>query len=194
MNITSSKPQVSAIILAGGQGQRMNGKNKGLQTFKGSKLINHVIDRISPQVNEILISANKNVEEYEALGYTTYRDEQWSDCGPIGGILTTAHHAANDYLLIVACDQPFLPPDLVEKLYTALGNNKLAVAADATGIQNLNILMHKSLLPSMQQQLVKKHRSMHAWLALHPHSEVFFHSKNNDFANINTLDDLTRYA
>ena len=63
---------VTGIVLAGGQGSRMGGVDKGLQVFRGKPMVAHVIERLAPQVDEVIINANRNVEAYGGFGHREY--------------------------------------------------------------------------------------------------------------------------
>lgn len=171
----------------------MGGRNKGLEKLHHKPLVEHVIDRLKPQVDEILISANRDLEHYRQYGYPVYTDGKWADRGPMGGIVATGMHAANNLLLIAACDQPLLPANLFDRLLQAMGNYPLAVAVDQTGVQNLNLLMHRSVLASLQNQLEQGQYSLHRWLEKQPHGLAQFDQSSDSFANINTKEDLQQY-
>lgn len=122
-------PRVIGLILAGGEGRRMGYRNKGLMELQGKPLVRHVAERISPQVDALYLSANADIETYEALGFRVIPDENSRERpflgkGPLAGIsaLLSAIHdelSDEDLIQVVSCDGPFLPLNLVEKLRSA---------------------------------------------------------------------------
>ena len=83
----------SAIILSGGRSTRMNGEDKGLILFQSKPLIQHVISRLIHQTDEILISANREIQVYETFGYPVLQDATNSFLGPLAGFLLGLTHA-----------------------------------------------------------------------------------------------------
>src|SRR6476620_9897823 len=112
----SMRSEVTGLILAGGQGSRMGGVDKGLQVFRGKPMVAHVIERFAPQVSEILINANRNPHEYERFGHRVIAYEIEGFAGPLAGFERGLAHAAHDLVVTVPCDSPFLPLDLVSRL------------------------------------------------------------------------------
>lgn len=105
--------KIFALILAGGQGSRMGGVDKGLVQWHNKALIDHVIEKIRPQVSHIAISANRNLESYAQRSAHVFSDaRQWQHYGPLAALCTAANDlqiATADWLLIVSCDMPRLP-------------------------------------------------------------------------------------
>jgi molybdenum cofactor guanylyltransferase len=78
-------PEVTGLVLAGGQGSRMGGVDKGLQVFRGKPMVAHVIERLAPQVDELLINANRNPADYGRFGHRVIADEIEGFAGPLAG-------------------------------------------------------------------------------------------------------------
>ena len=57
----------TAVILAGGRGRRVGGKDKGLLIWGKEPLIQHIYKRIKPQVNQVIVSCNRNFDQYKNL-------------------------------------------------------------------------------------------------------------------------------
>ena len=114
--------KIFALILAGGQGSRMGGVDKGLVQWHNKALIDHVIEKIRPQVSHIAISANRNLESYAQRSAHVFSDaRQWQHYGPLAALCTAANDlqiATADWLLIVSCDMPRLPENLVSQFET----------------------------------------------------------------------------
>ncbi|WP_087722598.1 molybdenum cofactor guanylyltransferase MobA [Pandoraea sp. PE-S2T-3] len=115
-----ARDAITGLILAGGRGQRMGGRDKGLQLFDGQPLAAHVLARLQPQVGTLLISANRNHAAYAALGADVVSDETQDFAGPLAGMLAGLRAAKTEYVLTAPCDSPLLPDDLAARLAAAL--------------------------------------------------------------------------
>jgi len=113
---------VTGLVLAGGQGRRMQGADKGWVYWHGRPLIEHVLARLRPQVDALLISANRNLPRYRALGYAVVEDDHTrlgAYSGPLAGIYAGLQGVRTPWLAVVPCDAPALPLDLVGRLLAA---------------------------------------------------------------------------
>ena len=119
---------ISAVILAGGKARRMNGADKGLQLLQNKPLISHVIERLQPQVVDISINANRHHAEYAQWGFPVFSDELPDFQGPLSGMLTALEQAKTDFVLFVPCDSPYFPQNLLEKLKSAVKNDRTLFA------------------------------------------------------------------
>jgi molybdopterin-guanine dinucleotide biosynthesis protein A len=104
---------ITGIILAGGMGRRMGGVDKGLVDLDGLPFVAHVLARLSPQVGDVLISANQNLDRYGAFGVPVVPDAIGGFAGPLAGLHAGMTAATRDLVVTVPCDSPFLPGDLV---------------------------------------------------------------------------------
>src|SRR6202165_3424457 len=125
--------EVTGVVLAGGQGSRMGGVDKGLQPFRGKPMAAHVIERLTPQVDELLINANRNPEAYARFGHRVIADEIEGFAGPLAGFERGLVHAAGALVVTVPCDSPFLPIDLVRRLRQGLESAAAQLAGAKTG-------------------------------------------------------------
>ena len=184
--------QISVIILSGGRATRMNGVDKGLVLLQNKPLIQHVIERLSPQVDEILINANREIAQYEAFGLKVLQDENQDFAGPLAGILLGLKHAKHDLVLSVPCDSPILPLDLVERLHNNMLENRMdiAVASNDGNTHPVFCLMKKSVLPSLIAFLDAGERKVSAWQKSQKYVEVDFSDCSEAFVNLNTPQDL----
>jgi molybdopterin-guanine dinucleotide biosynthesis protein A len=121
---------VTGIVLAGGQGRRMGGVDKGLQLLHGKPMVASVLARLAPQVDEIVINANQNLQTYEGFGHRVVPDAIGGFAGPLAGLHAGLSAASHALVLTVPCDSPFLPLDLFSRLNGKLNDNDLAVAKD----------------------------------------------------------------
>lgn len=188
--------QVSAIILAGGQANRMGGAGKGLVPLQNKPLVQHVIERLTPQVDEILINANREIERYEAFDLPIYQDKHANFIGPLAGFALGLTHGKHDYLLTVPCDSPLLPDDLVARLIHALTNKAadIAVAKSAGHTHPVFCLMKKSVLTSLLDYIDQGERKVSAWQKSLPYIEVEFNDVSEAFVNLNTFEELEALA
>lgn len=178
--------QLSCIILAGGRGTRAGGADKGLMPYKGRRLIEHVIEQVAPQVDDIIISANRNTGEYRRYSDKVIADNDDDYRGPLSGIISCLPHCSQELVLIVACDMPALPEDLVERLLATIDSNAICIATIDDQHQ-LALLIHKDLANSLQQHLDKEQLSLIRWVESLPYSTASFDGDTDKFANLNTL-------
>jgi molybdenum cofactor guanylyltransferase len=188
----SHNSKTTAIIVSGGRATRMNGVDKGLVLWQNKPLIAHVIARLKPQVDEIIINANREIAQYEAFGYPVLQDENDGFLGPLAGFSLGLQHAKHDYVLTVPCDSPLLPLDLVERLYNGMSASlaDIAVASSDENVHPVFCLMKKSVLPSLTEYLEAGERKVSAWQKSQKYIEVDFSDCADAFTNLNTFEDL----
>lgn len=183
---------VSAIVLAGGQGRRMGGVDKGLQLLRGKPMVAWVIERLSPQVAEILVNANQNLDQYAAYGHRVIPDEIGGFAGPLAGLHAGLKAAREALVVTVPCDSPFLPTDLVSRLQKSLGEKDLAVAKTGDQPHPVFSLMKRRVRESLEAFLASGGRKIDAWYSALKVVEVSFDDEADAFRNINTLEELRR--
>jgi len=196
MQITTNA--VTGLILAGGRGSRMGGVDKGLQAFLGQTMAAHVIGRLAPQVQGLMINANQNLDAYGAYGHPVWPDSLAGFPGPLAGMLAGLSHCATPYMITAPCDSPFLPVDLVGRLSDALiaAEADVAVAVTGSGASRqphpVFCLMKTSLLPHLDAYLQQGGRKVETWYRSLRFVEVAF-ADEAAFRNINTLEELQRF-
>ncbi len=183
---------VTGLILAGGRGSRMGGVDKGLQVLRGKPMIEWVLARFAPQVDELLINANQNRERYEALGRRVVADDISGFAGPLAGLQAGLKAASHPLLVTCPCDSPFLPTDLVRRLREALERERADLAVAKTGHQAHPVfsLVRREVLPGLTRFLVSGGRKIDAWYASLKTVEVDFGDQAEAFSNINTREEL----
>lgn len=189
--------QITAVILAGGRGRRMGGADKGLVEFCNKPLIQQVIERIRPQVDTILINANRNTADYENFGYPVIADSVHDYQGPLAGFLAAMEAVKTEYIACVPCDGPSLSGTLVARLMAQLSDAKadIAVAHDGQRMQPVYVLLKTRLKDSLKTYLASGERKIDQWYAQHKVAIVDFSDTPETFVNINTRqqrDDLER--
>ena len=190
-----TQQEITGLILAGGRGMRMGGVDKGLQTLQGKPMILHVIQRLQPQVDRIMINANQNQDRYREFNFPVCADEKNDYAGPLAGMQAGLIHCETAYMLTAPCDTPMLPTDLVTQLATALekSTSDIAVANtkqhDRIQRQPVFCLMKKTVLTDLTAALERGVRKVDLWLAEKNVVDVVFDDETA-FANINTLEEL----
>ena len=186
------QPAITCVILAGGQGKRIGG-DKGLQPLQGRTLIDWVLDIIGGQSAEILVNANGAPDGYVRFGYRIIADQIPGWAGPLAGLHSALHNAQHEWVACVPCDTPFLPDDLLTRLYAAVTTEATeAAVAVANGRRQPTIgLYRKSVLPSLDAYLNSGGRKVADWQNTLRLSEVVFDNADV-FININSRDDLAQ--
>ena len=194
--------EITGVILAGGRGSRMGGVDKGLQNFNGIPLALHTQIRLSPQVGELLINANRNLAAYESFGVPVWPDAAslGEFSGPLAGFLTGLERCETPYMVTVPCDTPLFPDDLVARLADALiaedAELAMAAAREEDGqlrAQPVFCLMRTGMLESLVRFTHGGGRKIDAWTAQHKTALVPFNRPDDDrraFFNANTLAEL----
>jgi molybdopterin-guanine dinucleotide biosynthesis protein A len=192
MSASAARDVVTGLVLAGGQGRRMGGVDKGLVDLNGKPLIAHVLARLAPQVADVLINANQNVERYAAFGAPVVLDAVGGFAGPLAGLHAGLTRATRDFVVTVPCDSPFLPHDLVARLAAAQAANdaQLAVAKTFDQPHPVFALVKRDVLPHLAAFLDAGGRKIDAWYASLRVTEVAFDDEAEAFRNINTADEL----
>lgn len=166
--ITPTRPVVTALILAGGAGRRVEGRDKGLIHWRGRPLVEHVHRRVAAQVDEVLISCNRNRDEYAAIGRLAPADLRENHQGPLAGLEAAIPELQGEYVLLVPCDMPLLPEDLAQQLLRRLGASPAAqvcYAQTADSPQYLCAVLRRSALSGLQAFLDSGGRAVHLWYA-----------------------------
>jgi molybdopterin-guanine dinucleotide biosynthesis protein A len=187
---------VNAVILAGGRASRMGGQDKGLVQFQAQIMIAHTLSRIGPQVDTLVINANRNLDSYRALGHAVITDSNQDFMGPLAGILSALHHFDDDILLVVPCDCPWLPLDLAARMQACMLDNQtdIVVASDGEQEQPVVLLIKANMAQSIQDYLDAGERKLKAWYRSHHFSVCAFTDNPNAFININTHEQISQLS
>lgn len=183
---------VSGVILAGGLSRRLGGCDKGLIPLLRRPLAGWVSHRLGGQVEEVLLSANRNLAEYAMLGHTVVPDYLSGRLGPLSGLLAAARTARMEWMLTLPCDAPFIPLDLARRLFcqAQTGDSPLIRAEDETGVHYAVMLVHKRLMGDLEAYVAAGGRQVQAWQERHRFETVRFDEDPYAFLNINTPEDL----
>ena len=191
-----STKDITGLILAGGRAQRMGGIDKGLIPFHGKPLIESAIARLKPQVQTIVINANRNITKYASYGYPVIMDETPDFSGPLAGFSVGLKACKTPYLLTSPCDSPLLPNNLAELLLAEMerGDFQLVYASskEADGkvwAQPVFCLMRANLQDSLENFLLKGDLKIDRWFKELKSGTVVFEDPQV-FANVNTPEEL----
>lgn len=190
-----STDDITGLILCGGRGSRMGGVDKGLQLLDGRRLVERVIERLAPQVDTLVVNANRNLDAYAGLGYPVVADRIEGFAGPLAGIHAGLTACATPLLATAPCDAPFLPADLVARLRAALESqpSHIAVARTVDGLQPTFALMRRDVLPDLAAFLAGGGRRIQDWCHSLPLAIVDF-ADAAAFANLNSPAELASSA
>jgi len=190
--VTIARTDITGVVFAGGQGRRMGGVDKGLVELDGRALVAHVIERLAPQVGELVINANQNRDRYAAFGYPVVADVIPDFAGPLAGLHAAMAGATTPYIVTSPCDSPFLPADLVARLALALAATPLDLAVARTFDQPHPVfsLVRTDVRPHLEAFLRGGGRKIDAWYATLRVADVRFDDEADAFRNINTAAEL----
>ena len=182
---SNTAPHVSAIVLAGGRATRLGGIDKGWYRVGDTPLISHTLARLAGQVDDVVISANRSLARYQALGHRAVADTFVDYAGPLAGIAAALPQVRHAYALIVPVDTPKLPLDLAERLCEAMNNTTdLVVASSPRGRQPLHCLVRGRVLDSLRLALANGERRVMRWQDSLSMTQVAW-SSDTPFLNIN---------
>ncbi|MEN8178730.1 MAG: molybdenum cofactor guanylyltransferase MobA [Pseudomonadota bacterium] len=185
---------ITGVILAGGQASRMDGRDKGLIRLNDRPLIEHVIAAIRPQVDAILINANRNIEHYRSYGYPVISDRIPDYAGPLAGMLAALQQTDSELLLCVPCDGPWLPADLLSRLQSAMQESaaEISCAHDGERLHPVFALLKQSVRQPLADYIDTGGRAVHRWFKSRKLAQVDFSDCPELFININTAEELQR--
>ena len=201
---TTAKPLVTGVILAGGLSRRMGGGDKGLLELGGKPMLRHVIDRLSPQVADVIINANGDPARFAAFGLPVVADTIEGFVGPLAGVLSgmrwSAKHVPDARWIVTAPgDAPLLPRDLVERLVEAVpedGKRGISLAQSGGELHPVIGLWPVALAQDLEEQLRQGVRKVLHWVERHGMTAVAFPSQRmcglsiDPFYNANTPQEL----
>ena len=193
------RTDITGLVLAGGRGSRMGGVDKGLQKHGGVPLAMHALMRLGPQVDQVMINANRNLGAYESFGVPVWPDALPDYAGPLAGFLAGLEHCETPWLVTVPCDSPLFPDNLVERLAQAADEQDAEIAMAATRdinrdgnalqVQPVFCLLKATLIESLVRFTQSGQRKIDKWTAQHRCVEVLFEDAQA-FANANTREEL----
>lgn len=198
--MSAERTGCAGAILAGGQSSRMDGRSKALAPLAGQPMIQHVIERLRPQVNTLLVSIEAGTEEFDSLPYTLVEDLVPSHRGPLSGLYSVLQYMTDrldaTWLLLCPCDAPFVPAELGPTLLDAAmqGGTPVAVAAYDGQVQPTFSLWHRKTLDEVRVSVLQKGRGgLMEMCHRFPRATVQWPEQAPPpFFNVNTAEDLAR--
>lgn len=195
-----------AVVLAGGEGRRVEGRDKGLLPLHGKPVVEHVLSILLPQCDEVLIIANRNQDRYARYA-RVIGDEVPDHAGPLAGIVAALALVGRepqsfdgfDWLLTAPVDCPDPPPGLFARLHASLKTSPDALCAYARDEHKLQPLFalyslqfREKLLGSAREAL-NIHASPLRWHMELEAVAVDFTDQAEAFHNLNTPEDFRDY-
>ncbi|MEN3070500.1 molybdenum cofactor guanylyltransferase MobA [Uliginosibacterium sediminicola] len=172
---------ITGLILAGGQGSRMGGVDKGWVEFEGRSLVERLLPQLAAQVDSVMISANRNLAQYAALDVPVVEDLRSDYAGPLAGIEAGLAASTGDWLLTCPVDTLNLPGDYAARMQAAAP----AVATLAGRMQPVFMLIPKSALPALSAYLDAGERKVGKWAEQQGLRPVSFDDIPGALSNLN---------
>lgn len=186
---TSLPLPITGLILAGGAGRRMGGVDKGWVLWQKAPLISHAIQIVQADSAEILISANRQLEQYQALGYPVISDSCATFEGPLMGLSAGLAAAGQDWVASIPVDSPLLPHDLLRQMWQAKMDKDLVVVRSDQRWHAVLVLCHRRLLSRLQAYLDQGGRRVQDWFRDLDYATL--HLDEAVLRNCNTPEDLS---
>ena len=183
---------LTGVILAGGQGRRMGGHDKGLLLLDGKPLYQHVLLRLSPQVDIVMISANRNIDRYQMSGCQVIQDSVPDYPGPLGGILSALKVISSEWAVFCACDTPAVPLDYVQQLMQRKGEASAVWVRSQTRDHPTLSLIHRKVAVALEAYLQRGERRLMQFLLEQGGHAVQLNDDESAFRNVNSPQDLIR--
>ncbi|WP_271121716.1 molybdenum cofactor guanylyltransferase MobA [Dryocola boscaweniae] len=184
--------EVTGVILAGGRATRMGGHDKGLITLKGLPLFAHVAGKLAPQVGNMVISANRNIEKYQSSGLNVVSDSLPDYPGPLAGMLSVMQKLSDEWFLFCPCDTPNIPADLAIRLWDKRGQFPAIWVNDGERDHPTIALLHRKLVPALENYLGSGERRVMVFLREVDGQPVIFPNQQQCFINVNSPEDLAQ--
>jgi molybdopterin-guanine dinucleotide biosynthesis protein A len=189
----NSQTKVTGVILAGGLARRMNHQDKGLISLNGRPMVSYVVDAMAAVTDQLIINANRNIEQYQQFGWPVVTDQ--TDCfdGPLAGVLTAMLYAETGVLLVAPCDSPLIKAEHLHKLLSVRAEKDadVAVAFDGEQLHPVFLAVKINLKCSLKNYLASGQRKMETWLEQQKMAITDFSSEQGLFINVNSLAELS---
>ena len=188
-----NKSQLTALILAGGQSSRMDGKDKGLMKIDNKFVIQHLHTLANKFCENVLVNVNRNFNKYKDFGFNTCSDLIDGYQGPLAGIYTGLKQTNTDYLITLPCDGPFINESYFKKMIKLDENFDINVAFDGHRLQPVYCLLKKNLGESLGLFLQSGERKIDKWFELCSVNLINFSNNEEIFININNKEEFNKY-
>ena len=142
--------KVTGVVQAGGKSTRMGGQPKALMQLGGRSIVERVVAALTPVVDDLLVVTN-TPELYAFLGLPMVADV-YPDHGSLGGIYSGLR-AAGEVAFTVACDMPFLHPEIVRLVVARAGEGDVVIPRVGEQLETMHAAYGKACLPPIQERL-----------------------------------------
>ena len=188
------KTDVTAIILAGGKSERMNGKDKGLLMINNDHIIKKLYALSKNYSTEVYVNANRNIDQYRDMGFKVWEDIMPGYQGPLAGMYTSLKNSSTRYIITLPCDGPLVNDEYFKRMLNNINDQtKLKSAHDGDRIQPVYSLISSDLLVSLKSFMDTGQRKIDKWFESCELELVDFSDNKNIFININREADLIEY-
>ncbi len=183
---------ITLLVLAGGRGSRMGGRDKGLIIVSGKPIIEILLDRLQTREGQVIISANRNLEHYARYGHRVVEDRMSGFPGPLAGMLAGLDACDTAFLLTVPVDAPLVSKEFQERMKACMQEHAVpACVAECAGqVEPMFCMLNRNLKDSLQEFLSLGGRSAREWLEQTHAHHVDFSDMPDQFTNLNLPDDL----
>lgn len=191
--LSSQQNELSVVVLAGGQGQRMGGQDKGLIPFSGKPMIGWTLDCVRPYTKQLIISCNRNIGNYLPYGDSVVCDRISGFLGPLAGIHAALEVVQSPSLLVLPCDTPYINAPLIERLIGVSQKHpdSIVMLAENEYFHPLHAIIPSALSADLESFLLDGQRSVRSWYARHDLIKVAVAATElNALKNVNSPRDL----
>lgn len=194
--VVHDSDQITGVILAGGMGRRMNGVDKGLVLLNGREMICYIIDALKPNVSEVVVNANRNLDAYEKFGASVVADSIEGYQGPLAGLEAGMSQAKTPWVFTCPCDSPIQSSSLLPYMWQQIKNTdaNIGLAYDGERTHPVFSLVQTNLLESLRAYLGAGDRKIDRWFEQHKLLTIDCSDYATSFVNINTEDELQSAA
>ncbi|MGB0466921.1 MAG: molybdenum cofactor guanylyltransferase MobA [Pontibacterium sp.] len=193
-----SSHSIAAVILAGGQGSRMGGEDKGLVTFRQDPMISWTLEKVRPLVDELVISCNRNQSVYAGFGEQTVTDDAQGFLGPLAGVQAAMNQLSTRYrhLLVLPCDTPLISQELISLLIEKAQQQPDAITLlrAAGRSQCLHAVIPLQYHANLNKALASGQRAVFKWYKQFPIQEIDVETHAGFLVNMNTFEHLSLSA
>ncbi|WP_019621893.1 molybdenum cofactor guanylyltransferase MobA [Amphritea japonica] len=183
---------MDVIILAGGEGRRMEGRDKGLVVFQSQPMVAHTVELVRPIAARIVISCNRHLPEYADLADQVVEDALEGFQGPLAGIHAGLKVCQSDQVLILPCDTPLLELPLIKRLLVSAKESPqgITVLSEGDKLHPLHAVIPLSLAGDLESWLAGGQRAVQRWMRIHPMQMLDAGDASEQLSNLNTLQAL----
>jgi len=183
---------LDVIVLAGGEGRRMGGSDKGLVPFQSQPMVAFAVELVRPFVDKVVISCNRHLPDYAVLADQVVEDLLEGFQGPLAGILAGLRVCRSDQVLVLPCDTPLLESVLIERLLDAasLAPQSITVLSEGDKLHPLHAVIPRLLADDLERWLEGGQRAVQRWMRTHPMQLVDISDLSEQLCNLNTFQEL----